>query len=181
MVRLAILFVTAHQTSRISAELGRSVPTLHPRRTPSDASALTACSATMSDLETLPPELGTPDRPVTARLERITLTPPSPRPNGGSARVSQVQDKSRKVTPSLSSHATGSPNIRGRAEVLPGRARHAERPYLLHPVRRTVRDSGGCCDRHRLLRAPDLRRHHPRPGECRVPLIPEHRWRSRLF
>jgi hypothetical protein len=38
---------------------------------------------------------------------------PSAAPNGGSARVSQVQDKSRKVTSGLSKHATGSPTLHG--------------------------------------------------------------------
>jgi hypothetical protein len=60
---------------------------LDPRRTPSDASALAACSATMSDLDR--PSRQNPARQIdlfTARLERITPDTSVAAPNDGSGR-----------------------------------------------------------------------------------------------
>jgi hypothetical protein len=43
----------------------------------------------------------------------VAVEQPSAARNGGSARVSQVQDKLRKVTSGLSKHTTGSPRLHG--------------------------------------------------------------------
>jgi hypothetical protein len=54
----------------------------------------------MSDPEILPPQISTPDRLVTARLERISLTPPSSRRTAARRAVIQrVRVADRPVVP----------------------------------------------------------------------------------